>query len=632
MDDALPDAPPGVFLVPGVSKNRRLYTKEMIAKAVARMQSRIADPDGLPIVMRTHHDAKDNSRLIVGRVTSVEQDERGRGRFNFQWYNTSTARDIAALVQPEDGSPPGLRSVSIHGWFIGPSHTEVDGESVTTAQDLEVDAIDFTASPGVAGALIERQGERSESMPARPGCLAISETWEDPMPESAAGHAEPVVDEAPEDEAYTAAQKRDALAKGQAMKNADGKPSYTIKNKADLRRAIRAVGRGGADHDAIRKHVIARAKALGLSAMIPDNWNADGSLKETALATRFGEIRECYDCGPDGRAGFAIDAYNGPVSLTLRAPSLDPSGLRAIATAAITAALDALGALDPDFDADIDIPGAPDADSDGDMGAGEAAPEDPDAATVDDDEDDPQPGDACPCACGCAVPAGDSAGPGCPCACGCQVCGAAAPESAPPPGAQPSAGESAFQGEPGPELEPVAAATPISAPEPAPVPIPTIEESAVSETATPAAEAATPAPVPAPETAPTPQPTAPVIQLTQEQFRDLLAAVRPPAVETAAPASTTPEPAVEDAAPRPTPASAQESDPAAGVEEAVTAALAKALPALRDSIVSQYGLPPRKGFRTTEADANGGEMTTDQMWDNRADLLLGSLGKAPAAG
>jgi len=69
---------------------------------------------------------------------------------------------------------------------------------------------------------------------------------------------------------------RDRMAKsGEAMP--DG--SYPIADEEDLDNAIHAVGRGGADHDGIRKHIIARAAALKLSSKIPDNWNADGSLK-----------------------------------------------------------------------------------------------------------------------------------------------------------------------------------------------------------------------------------------------------------------------------------------------------------------------------------------------------------------
>lgn len=75
----------------------------------------------------------------------------------------------------------------------------------------------------------------------------------------------------------TAGRKK-AAASGAAM--SDG--SYPIDSKADLRKAIQAVGRGGADHDAIRAHIVQRAEALGLTSMIPDNWNKDGSMKDDA--------------------------------------------------------------------------------------------------------------------------------------------------------------------------------------------------------------------------------------------------------------------------------------------------------------------------------------------------------------
>ena len=79
-------------------------------------------------------------------------------------------------------------------------------------------------------------------------------------------------------EKYNADDRKRMAGNGQAMP--DG--SYPIADEDDLGNAIRAVGRGGADHDAIRRHVIKRAKALGLSERIPDNWNADGSLKTSA--------------------------------------------------------------------------------------------------------------------------------------------------------------------------------------------------------------------------------------------------------------------------------------------------------------------------------------------------------------
>lgn len=619
---------PGTFLVPGVSLNKRLYTRDMIAKAVARMRERIADPDGLPIVMRTHHGAGDNSRLIVGRVVDARQEEDGRGTYRARWYDTAPARDIAALVQPADGGEPGLRSVSIFGYFLGPERTvEVDGESVTTADDLEVDAIDFTATPGVVGALVSAEPGPPAESAARHGRTPICETWEvfvqgmtEQLPEPAVGDVPPGTHPAAQDpppadrepaaqgEAYTAAQKQDMADQGQAMVNDDGSISYPIKTKGDLRKAIRAVGRGGADHDKIRAHIVDRAKALGLTSMIPDNWNADGSLKrESAPHTRFGEVRECYDCGPDGRAGFAIDAYNGPLSITLRAPSVDPAGLRAAATAAMAAACAALAALDPDMDADIDVPGDPGDDSDADV--------------VEPQDADPEPGSGCPCGCGCSVPHDMAGGPGCPCPCGdCEVC-----HSTGPAGAEENTA---------PVPAPPSSPTP-----PAPAESATTEqESAVSETALPAAEAAvppTPAAAPtAPVTAPA-APVAPTLSMTQEMLDTLLASAARAAVAAVSAAAPAAETAAPTAAPVPAPAPAptapavQEQAPQAPAltAESVAAAVNSALRAQLPNILTAYGLPPRRGFRTTEQDQAEKDLSPEQLWDNRADLLLGAFGK-----
>jgi HK97 family phage prohead protease len=78
---------------------------------------------------------------------------------------------------------------------------------------------------------------------------------------------------------YNADQLKAMGAKGHAFKNPDGSFSYPIGDAEDLANAIRAVGRGGASHDALRRYIIARAKAMGMSSKIPDTWNSDGSLR-----------------------------------------------------------------------------------------------------------------------------------------------------------------------------------------------------------------------------------------------------------------------------------------------------------------------------------------------------------------
>lgn len=77
---------------------------------------------------------------------------------------------------------------------------------------------------------------------------------------------------------YTTKQRKKLASKGDAMKGG----RYPIKNKQDLLNAIRAVGRakGGAKgRAAVRRYIMRRAKELGLSKLIPDTWNSDGTLK-----------------------------------------------------------------------------------------------------------------------------------------------------------------------------------------------------------------------------------------------------------------------------------------------------------------------------------------------------------------
>lgn len=67
-----------------------------------------------------------------------------------------------------------------------------------------------------------------------------------------------------------------------------GRPRFQIRNAGELDDAIKAVGRVRPNTDEarakVRKFILARAKALGLSSRIPDTWNADGTLKAAAAS------------------------------------------------------------------------------------------------------------------------------------------------------------------------------------------------------------------------------------------------------------------------------------------------------------------------------------------------------------
>lgn len=146
----------GTALVPGVSRNDRLYTRELIGTAVARASSRIAAGQ-MPITMRSHHGAEDDSTRICGAVTRLWQDpQTGAAHYEAALADTEAGRTIAALTATSDGHPAFLRNVSIRGyWLGGVTPVEVDGREVITGSDLELDGLDFTASPGVPGAVID---------------------------------------------------------------------------------------------------------------------------------------------------------------------------------------------------------------------------------------------------------------------------------------------------------------------------------------------------------------------------------------------------------------------------------------------------------------------------------------------
>lgn len=80
------------------------------------------------------------------------------------------------------------------------------------------------------------------------------------------------------------ATMRNLQKQGKAMPPSQpgGRPRFNIATADDLDNAILAVGRVRPNTEAarskVRKYIIARARALGLSSKIPDTWNSDGDL------------------------------------------------------------------------------------------------------------------------------------------------------------------------------------------------------------------------------------------------------------------------------------------------------------------------------------------------------------------
>lgn len=77
-------------------------------------------------------------------------------------------------------------------------------------------------------------------------------------------------DEEIEKKEFSSARRKQLAREGKAM----GDGSYPIENTQDLKNAIRSWGRGGAKPE-VKQHIIRRAKALGASDLIPEDWKGD---------------------------------------------------------------------------------------------------------------------------------------------------------------------------------------------------------------------------------------------------------------------------------------------------------------------------------------------------------------------
>jgi len=324
----------GPFLAPGVSRNKRLYTKEAIATAVQTMRGRLADPNGKPITMLTHHAAGDKSTEIAARVTGVDYDPvSGHATYEADIADTAAGHDILALATPGDDGKRYLDGVSIRGWWNGPVESKIiDGAQIETADDLEVDGIDFTKSPGVDQARIDKVLYESAVVEADGRQKVIVE------------HVDPAVvtDQAAEEAAGAVTAGSNYADPGYQK---DGKKRYPLNSAARVRSAwsyINAPKNAGkytaAQLKRIKGKIRAAAKKFGVDISTDEAWSPDAILEA--------HIAEAY-------ASMSVD--NGPGTVSVSAYGVDPPDIQAAASRIAKAALAGMAALDPDCDGDIDL-------------------------------------------------------------------------------------------------------------------------------------------------------------------------------------------------------------------------------------------------------------------------------------
>ncbi|MFD1145970.1 hypothetical protein [Saccharothrix hoggarensis] len=379
----------GTAIRPGVSRNGRLYTRKLIAQAVTRAQERLATPDGMPLTMLTHHDAKDDSTRIVGRVVSLTLERDGSAAYEAVLADTPEARKILELIEPDANGQRFLAGVSIRGFWLGAVRQEIHaGQTVETADDLELDGLDFTRSPGVAGADVDQvfrvesaqpaettsaRAAIHESAPDAPLLLVeASEEKETAMPPSSTATPTPaaIPDRTPyADNGYRDGQKRYRLGTPQeaitaylAFSDRAVVESYTSQQvkraKARIARALEAF-----DLTATGGVVVSAPRPVGENAEVTEYWGGD-----------------------DG--SFYVELTNGAISVRISSWCCPVDQLATVGKAAMDGAVAALLAVDPDLDghvstgetADPDDVSETDTPSSDASAAGSSTPAAPDSA------------------------------------------------------------------------------------------------------------------------------------------------------------------------------------------------------------------------------------------------------------
>lgn len=351
----------GTAITPGVSKNGRRYSRELLGKAVARAAPRVAEGaasvrDLRELAQRTHHAAADDSTRIVGRLTSLTQDGDGAVRYTAELANTDHARTILELIDTTDGQPAFLSGVSIRGAWIGPVRRVRDGDGyVETADDLEIYGLDYTQTPGVTGARIDRVERHDDTAPVESeDRVLIYES----VQEALVTEVEPVVEKG----APALKSGKAATAQTKAKNYADPgyqddkMPRYPLDSRDQTKAAWSYIGmpKNAKLYTAnqlkrVKQRITKALRGFGVKVDTTEGWVITPAL---AVSEAVAEM----DMWPDEPGNFCVSISNGMVSISVSSWRVDPADLEMAARAAMEGACQALKTIDPDDDGDIDDP------------------------------------------------------------------------------------------------------------------------------------------------------------------------------------------------------------------------------------------------------------------------------------
>ena len=218
-----------------------------------------------------------------------------------EWPEQETKDDEPAAAVIEDTDEIDWTAVEVPA----PDATEPTADELDAVEDAAREAVGVGDDEDTPGD-VDQEGNQPA---AQPNAEPPGGEDNDVPPEVDTSSSDGVPDEADGETAevkrkFSAGERDKAASAGSAMP--DG--SFPIKSEQDLKNAIQAVGRAK-DPDAARRHIIARAKALGLTNLLPDGWTKSEKKDDEAadfladLESRLAEVERKYDTSPVGKPG-----------------------------------------------------------------------------------------------------------------------------------------------------------------------------------------------------------------------------------------------------------------------------------------------------------------------------------------
>lgn len=192
------------------------------------------------------------------------------GRYLKRWKDGDNHRYIAAPAEISLVDLPCIPSATF-------TMVKADGLSVETPFEAAITPAELTALTEAMAKAATPSDLAAILLPQPSRVVALL------YPDEAARQAAEVLGLAKRD--WSADERKEAADKGEAMP--DG--SYPIKTKDDLEKAVEAYGRAK-DKPEVKAHIVARAKALDATDMLPADW--DGSTKKADKAVPIAALQK----------------------------------------------------------------------------------------------------------------------------------------------------------------------------------------------------------------------------------------------------------------------------------------------------------------------------------------------------